>query len=189
VADRVCLRHAHGQEADIGLAGDGRVKACGDSTRLIFTQQAVFLDGYDDSSPRERGTRGPIGSTVALALPRPRHPPQRRILQFSIVRWRPMLGARCPVGLPGPRTDIFAHGQYSSRLLGGSCAATPRMTTIGRLRMAARIYFMGLECSPNSLMWRALFVLPLGLVAIRSGAACESHELRAERHYEGHIGA
>jgi uncharacterized protein YndB with AHSA1/START domain len=27
-------------------------------TRLIFTEQAVFLDGYDDAESRERGTRG-----------------------------------------------------------------------------------------------------------------------------------
>ena len=29
----------------------------GAGTRLIFTEQAVFLDGYDDSGSRERGTR------------------------------------------------------------------------------------------------------------------------------------
>ena len=29
----------------------------GAGTRLILTEQAVFLDGYDDSSGRERGTR------------------------------------------------------------------------------------------------------------------------------------
>jgi uncharacterized protein YndB with AHSA1/START domain len=28
----------------------------GTGTRLIFTEQAVFLDGYDDSGSRERGT-------------------------------------------------------------------------------------------------------------------------------------
>ena len=27
-------------------------------TRLVFTEQAVFLDGYDDAESRERGTRG-----------------------------------------------------------------------------------------------------------------------------------
>ncbi len=26
-------------------------------TRLVFTEQAVFLDGYDDAGGRERGTR------------------------------------------------------------------------------------------------------------------------------------
>ncbi len=34
------------------------LKPAGTGTRLIFTQQAVFLDGYDDSGTRERGTRG-----------------------------------------------------------------------------------------------------------------------------------
>jgi uncharacterized protein YndB with AHSA1/START domain len=29
----------------------------GGGTRLTFTEQAVFLDGYDDSGSRERGTR------------------------------------------------------------------------------------------------------------------------------------
>ncbi|HET6159863.1 MAG TPA: SRPBCC family protein [Dongiaceae bacterium] len=29
----------------------------GAGTRLIFTEQAVFLDGYDDAGGRERGTR------------------------------------------------------------------------------------------------------------------------------------
>jgi len=31
--------------------------AAGNGTRLTFTEQAVFLDGYDDSGSRERGTR------------------------------------------------------------------------------------------------------------------------------------
>jgi hypothetical protein len=26
-------------------------------TRMIYTEQAVFLDGYDDAGSRERGTR------------------------------------------------------------------------------------------------------------------------------------
>ena len=29
-------------------------------TRLVFTEQAVFLDGYDDAGGRERGTRIPL---------------------------------------------------------------------------------------------------------------------------------
>jgi uncharacterized protein YndB with AHSA1/START domain len=29
----------------------------GSGTRLVFTEQAAFLDGYDDSGSRERGTR------------------------------------------------------------------------------------------------------------------------------------
>lgn len=33
------------------------LKPAGDGTRLIFTEQAVFLDGHDDAGSRERGTR------------------------------------------------------------------------------------------------------------------------------------
>jgi uncharacterized protein YndB with AHSA1/START domain len=29
----------------------------GTGTRMVFTEQAVFLDGYDDAGSRERGTR------------------------------------------------------------------------------------------------------------------------------------
>ncbi|HET6618688.1 MAG TPA: SRPBCC family protein [Dongiaceae bacterium] len=32
-------------------------RAEGARTRLVFTEQAVFLDGYDDAGGRERGTR------------------------------------------------------------------------------------------------------------------------------------
>lgn len=32
-------------------------KPAGTGTRLTFTEQAVFLDGYDDGGSRERGTR------------------------------------------------------------------------------------------------------------------------------------
>ena len=34
------------------------LKPAGAGTRLIFTEQAVFLDGYDDAGSRERGTHG-----------------------------------------------------------------------------------------------------------------------------------
>jgi uncharacterized protein YndB with AHSA1/START domain len=30
----------------------------GNGTRLVFTEQAVFLDGYDDKGSREHGTNG-----------------------------------------------------------------------------------------------------------------------------------
>jgi uncharacterized protein YndB with AHSA1/START domain len=33
------------------------MRPAGSGTRLTFTEQAVFLDGYDDSGSRERGTR------------------------------------------------------------------------------------------------------------------------------------
>ncbi len=32
-------------------------KPAGGGTRLVFTEQAVFLDGYDDAAQREHGTR------------------------------------------------------------------------------------------------------------------------------------
>lgn len=32
------------------------LKAAGTGTRLVFTEQAAFLDGYDDGGGRERGT-------------------------------------------------------------------------------------------------------------------------------------
>jgi uncharacterized protein YndB with AHSA1/START domain len=34
------------------------IKPEGHGTKLIFTEQAAFLDGYDDSGSRERGTKG-----------------------------------------------------------------------------------------------------------------------------------
>jgi uncharacterized protein YndB with AHSA1/START domain len=33
-------------------------KPAGAGTRLIFTEQGAFLDGYDDAGSREQGTRG-----------------------------------------------------------------------------------------------------------------------------------
>jgi hypothetical protein len=33
------------------------LKPAGAGTRLIFTEQGVFLDGYDEPGQRERGTR------------------------------------------------------------------------------------------------------------------------------------
>jgi uncharacterized protein YndB with AHSA1/START domain len=34
------------------------LKPAGGGTRLVFTEQAVFLDGHDDAGSRERGTHG-----------------------------------------------------------------------------------------------------------------------------------
>jgi uncharacterized protein YndB with AHSA1/START domain len=34
------------------------IEPSGADARLVFTEQAVFLDGYDDSDSRERGTQG-----------------------------------------------------------------------------------------------------------------------------------
>jgi hypothetical protein len=33
-------------------------KPAGVGTRLIYTEQGAFLDGYDDAGSREHGTRG-----------------------------------------------------------------------------------------------------------------------------------
>jgi len=38
--------------------GTTEFKRAGTGTRLVYTEQAVFLDGYDDAGSRERGTRG-----------------------------------------------------------------------------------------------------------------------------------
>ena len=40
----------------------------GSGTRMVFTEQAVFLDGYDDAGSRERGTEkllDQLGATLA----------------------------------------------------------------------------------------------------------------------------
>lgn len=43
-------------------------KPAGASTRLIFTEQGVFLDGYDDAAGREQGTRGLLEKLDAALL-------------------------------------------------------------------------------------------------------------------------
>lgn len=37
----------------------------GDRTRLVFTEQGAFLDGYDDAGQREEGTRGLLDNLAA----------------------------------------------------------------------------------------------------------------------------
>jgi uncharacterized protein YndB with AHSA1/START domain len=34
------------------------LKPAGKGTKLVITEQGVFLDGYDDAGSRERGTKG-----------------------------------------------------------------------------------------------------------------------------------
>ncbi|HEY0469766.1 MAG TPA: SRPBCC domain-containing protein, partial [Polyangiaceae bacterium] len=52
-------------------------QADGAGTLLKFTEQAVFLDGYDDSGSRERGTNELLSKLAAVveapALPRSSH--------------------------------------------------------------------------------------------------------------------
>jgi uncharacterized protein YndB with AHSA1/START domain len=45
------------------------LKPAGTGTRLIFTEQVVFLDGHDDAGSRERGTSGLLDQ-LAAALSR-----------------------------------------------------------------------------------------------------------------------
>src|SRR4051812_36330268 len=42
------------------------VKPVGAGTRLVYTEQAVFLDGYDDAGSRERGTRELLNKLEAV---------------------------------------------------------------------------------------------------------------------------
>ena len=48
--------HAGGKRISVSLA-TVEFMLTGDATRLIFTEQAVFLDGFDDAGGREKGTR------------------------------------------------------------------------------------------------------------------------------------
>jgi uncharacterized protein YndB with AHSA1/START domain len=46
-------------------------KPAGAGTRLLFTEQAVFLDGYDDPAVRERGTRALLDDLDAALRGKP----------------------------------------------------------------------------------------------------------------------
>jgi len=46
--------------------GTTEFKPAGKGTRLVYTEQAVFLDGYDDAGSRERGTRGLFDNLAAF---------------------------------------------------------------------------------------------------------------------------
>jgi uncharacterized protein YndB with AHSA1/START domain len=46
--------------------GTTEFKAAGHGTKLIYTEQAVFLDGHDDAGSREQGTRGLFDNLAAL---------------------------------------------------------------------------------------------------------------------------
>jgi hypothetical protein len=50
------LRHACRRGANFGVAGDHRADAR-PRTRLTFTEQGSFLEGYDDPTTPEHGTR------------------------------------------------------------------------------------------------------------------------------------
>ena len=46
--------------------GTTEFKPAGKGTRLVYTEQAVFLDGHDDAGSREQGTRGLFDNLAAL---------------------------------------------------------------------------------------------------------------------------
>ena len=46
--------------------GTTEFKPAGTGTRLVYTEQAVFLDGHDDAGSREQGMRGLFDNLAAL---------------------------------------------------------------------------------------------------------------------------
>ncbi|HUJ46318.1 MAG TPA: SRPBCC family protein [Rhizomicrobium sp.] len=56
--------HVDGKKISVSLATI-EVKAAGAGTLLTLTEQGAFLDGYDDSGSRERGTIGIIDKLEA----------------------------------------------------------------------------------------------------------------------------
>jgi uncharacterized protein YndB with AHSA1/START domain len=72
--------HINGNRISISLATI-EFKPEGAGTRLLLTEQGVFLDGHDDAGSREKGTRGLMDRMEAslsqaevpdLATPKPR---------------------------------------------------------------------------------------------------------------------
>ena len=69
-------------------------------TRLIFTEQAAFLDGYNDLAEREEGTRG-AGQPGRRAEARAREPDRSWLgMSISSLPVRPSRGETAP-WLPG----------------------------------------------------------------------------------------
>jgi uncharacterized protein YndB with AHSA1/START domain len=56
--------HLDGNRISVSLATI-EFREAGRGTRLIVTEQGVFLDGYDDAGSREQGTRGLIEKLAA----------------------------------------------------------------------------------------------------------------------------
>lgn len=56
--------HLNGKKISVSLASIQFI-AEGKSTRMIVTEQGVFLDGYDDAGSRERGTSGLMDKLAA----------------------------------------------------------------------------------------------------------------------------
>lgn len=59
--------HIGAQRISVSLATI-ELKPQGKGTRLVFTEQGAFLDGYDDAGSRERGTNGLLDQ-LGAALP------------------------------------------------------------------------------------------------------------------------
>lgn len=59
--------HIDGKKISVSLATI-QFKAQGKGTKMIVTEQGVFLDGYDDSGSRERGTNGLMDQLAASLI-------------------------------------------------------------------------------------------------------------------------
>lgn len=64
------VMHLDGKKISVSLA-TVVFEAAGRGTKMIFTEQAVFLDGYEDKDSRERGT-GALLDKLEAALKRER---------------------------------------------------------------------------------------------------------------------
>jgi uncharacterized protein YndB with AHSA1/START domain len=61
------VMHLNGRKISVSLATVS-LQATGRGTKLTFTEQAVFIDGYEDGGSRERGTAGlldQLGASLA----------------------------------------------------------------------------------------------------------------------------
>jgi uncharacterized protein YndB with AHSA1/START domain len=60
--------HIDGAKISVSLA-TVEFKPAAIGTRMIFTEQGAFLDGYDDAGSREQGTRGLLDKLEAALRP------------------------------------------------------------------------------------------------------------------------
>lgn len=67
-AERIVLTYEmHLDQVRISVSlGTTEFKSAGSGTRLVYTEQAVFLDGYDDAGSREHGTKGLFDQLAAF---------------------------------------------------------------------------------------------------------------------------
>lgn len=66
--ERIVLTYEmHLDETRISVSlGTTEFKPSGTGTRLVYTEQAVFLDGHDDAGGREHGTRALFDNLAAM---------------------------------------------------------------------------------------------------------------------------